>query len=481
MRKELRVMKFGGTSLGDASCIRKAVKIVCASCGSGDLVVVVSAMSGVTNSLIHAAKLSAVGERQQVSAILRMLRTQHETAASELLSSPAERNRLNSRIRVLLEQAAHECQEIMGLGELSPRSLDFISGLGERLSAPLVAAVLAEFGVRSEAIESTEVVVTTSDHGMAEPYMNLTRERCEARLFPLLAEGVVPVVTGFIGATPIGVPTTLGRNSSDYSATILGAAVNADSVTIWTDVDGVLTADPHLVRDARPIPEISYHEATQLACLGAKVLHPKTFSEVMQQEIPVWIRNTFAPDRAGTRISSLATPVAEGVKAVAAKCDTALISIEGPGAFSVPAFFERVSRATSPVQADFLLISHSQMRGNFCLVTGAASSGPIVEALKREFSAELERREFMGILADPTVAIITLVGQGICSTNEIIERASSTLRRENVHLIATSESPSDCTIPLIVLKKDMERALLAVHREFVLSGIDLEEISEECA
>lgn len=479
MQRELRVMKFGGTSLGDASCIRKALEIVRASCEHDDLVVVVSAMSGVTNSLVHAAKLSAVGERQQVSAILRLLRAQHETAARELLRSPAERSRLNSRIRAVLEQAARECEEVLGLGELSPRSLDFISGLGERLSSPLLAATLAEFGVPSEPIESTEIVVTTSDHGAAEPLMNPTRARSEARLLPLLAQGVVPVVTGFIGATPSGVPTTLGRNSSDYSATILGAALSADNVTIWTDVDGVLTADPHLVRDARTIPEISYREATQLACLGAKVLHPKTFSEVMQQEIPVWIRNTFAPDRASTRISSRATPA--GVKAVAAKCDTALITIEGPQVFSVPALFERLSRASSPIESDFLLISHSQMSGSISLATGAAFSGPLVEALEREFSGELNRRELTGIVPDPTVAIITLVGQNICATSEIAERALNALRRENVPLIAIPESPSDCTIPLIVLKKDMEPALLAVHREFLLSGIDLEELSEECA
>ena len=197
----------------------------------------------------------------------------------------------------MLAEAKRLCDGTALLRELSPRTLDEVSSLGERLSAPLVAAAIKSLGGRSESIEATELIVTDAFHGSAEPRMKATRERAQARLKPLLAQGIVPVVTGFIGATADGKLTTLGRGGSDYSATILGAAMDASEVVIWTDVDGVLTADPRLVPDARTIPVISYREAAELAYFGAKVLHPKTLNPVMEAGITVWIRNSFAPER----------------------------------------------------------------------------------------------------------------------------------------------------------------------------------------
>ena len=199
--------------------------------------------------------------------------------------------------------------------ELTLRARDAISSLGERLSAPLVAAALASRGIEAEAIEATELVVTDSNHGAAEPQMETTRQRLRSPLRPLLQRGIVPVVTGCLGATAEGVLTTLGRGGSDYSATILGAALEADEVIIWTDVDGVLTADPRLVSGANTIPEISYSEAAELAFFGAKVLHQKALRPLMRSEIPVWICNTFAPERRGTKITPSGSQNSGGVKA----------------------------------------------------------------------------------------------------------------------------------------------------------------------
>lgn len=277
-RRKLRVLKFGGTSVGDGACIRRVVDIIRTEMHESNVVVVVSAMSGVTNKLVAAAKASESGDRKTVAKIFEELRTQHEAAAAL-------------------------CRGTILLGELTPRTLDAVSSLGERLSAPLVAAALEERGVASKAIGATELVVTDSAHGAAEPLMDLTRERCQAHVRPLLQQGIVPVVTGFIGATVEGVVTTLGRNGSDYSATILGAALDAHEVVIWTDVDGVLTVDPRLVPGVSTIPEISYHEAAELSYFGAKVLHPKTLRPVTQASTPIWIRNTFAPERGGTKIT----------------------------------------------------------------------------------------------------------------------------------------------------------------------------------
>jgi len=303
LKKPLRIMKFGGTSVGNASAIQKVVEIIRGASRGGDLVVVVSAMSGVTNRLIDAGVQSAVGNRLSVATIFHELRGRHEAVVDALIHSTSERNRIGREMDRLFQEGEELCQRTISTRELTPPTRDSISSLGERLSAPIVAAVLEENGVASEAIEATELIQTDSCHGAADPDMDLTRELCQERLRPLVRKGVVPVVTGFIGATAKGVLTTLGRGGSDYSATILGAALDADEAIIWTDVDGLMTADPRLVPGASTIAEISYREAEEMARLGAKVLHPKTLIALTQSGIPLWIRNTFAPELAGTKIT----------------------------------------------------------------------------------------------------------------------------------------------------------------------------------
>jgi bifunctional aspartokinase / homoserine dehydrogenase 1 len=293
--KRLQVMKFGGTSVGDASCIRSVVEIIAAASRQCSVAVVVSAMGGVTNRLIEAATESKAGNEIAVAEIFAQLRKQHDDVVTALIHSEEGRLRLEKTLNQLFVDGERLCQGTIFLRELTPRTLDAISGLGERLCAPLVAAALAEISVASESIEATELVVTDSYHGGAEPWIDLTRARCQARVAPLLEAGIVPVVTGFIGASDDGILTTLGRGGSDYSATILGAALDADEVVIWSDVPGLLTADPRLVADACTIAEISYREAAELAYFGAKVLHPKTLRPVIESGIPIWIKSTFAP------------------------------------------------------------------------------------------------------------------------------------------------------------------------------------------
>jgi len=302
-KKPLHVMKFGGTSVGDASCIERVAAIVWKASRTNKVAVVVSAMSGVTNKLIEAADNAGAGNLEESVTIFEDLHKRHQEAARTLIRSKDNRRRVTGRLQELFQEGTHLCKQIVTRQELTPRMSDAISGLGERLSAPLVAAALSEWGLASEAIEATAIIVTNSCHGAADPIMNLTRDRCEARLRPLLLRGIVPVVTGFIGATAEGALTTLGRNSSDHSGTIVGAALNADEVTIWTDVNGISTADPKLVPNARSIPEMSYHDACTLADSGAKVLHPGALRTAMQYGIRLTIRNTFAPGHPGTRIT----------------------------------------------------------------------------------------------------------------------------------------------------------------------------------
>jgi aspartokinase/homoserine dehydrogenase 1 len=465
----LRILKFGGSSVGDASCIRRVVEIVHTNSLSSELVVVVSAMSGVTNKLVKAASEAAKGQVDQVTDIFVQLRDQHYTALHDLISSPEERDRINGIIDALLEEGTRLCYGTSLLRELTPRVNDAITSLGERLSVLLVAAALRQSGVSSKAIEATELIVTDSSHGAADPWLDLTRERCKARLLPLIAQGVVTVITGFIGATADSVLTTLGRGGSDYSAAILGAALDAQEVIIWTDVDGFLTADPRIVPDACTLPEISYREASELAFFGAKVLHPKTLRPLQQQGIPLWIRNTFAPEKPGTKITPAGAADGRGVTALTAFADAALITVGGLGVARVPDVLGRTLSITRELRADVLLASQSSSQNEICLVVPSTLANVTVEELRREFTQDLAYEKVEHIAVDSTVAIVTVVGHKIREVSGIVGRTFCALARANVDTIATAHGESKFSF--VIPKKDVHASVTAIHKEFQLGTL----------
>ncbi|HEX8817748.1 MAG TPA: aspartate kinase [Terriglobales bacterium] len=466
----LKVIKFGGTSLGDASCIQRAIEIVKSTALDGDLVVVVSAMAGVTNKLIEAATRAAAGDRSIVSSILKELRERHLAVAHLLIHSSETRATIEAHIDELFNEGRCLCDGTMFLRELTPRVLDTISSLGERLSAPLVAAALTEQGLASEAIEAVELIVTDSCHGAAEPFIDLTRKRSEQRLNPLRQQRIVPIVTGFIGATAEGVRTTLGRGGSDYSATILGAALDADEVVIWTDVNGLMTADPRLVPTACTIPEISYREASELAYFGAKVLHPKALRPVMLSEIPLSIRNTFSPDGAGTRIVPEIPSHGTSLKALTAMKDVALITVGGPGFIGVTDVVGRAFATIAALRADVLLISQSSSQNEFCLIVPAAVARHTVEALRREFAHDLARETTEHIALENPVAIVSLVGQNMRGPSGIAGRTFGALDREGIGIIAIAQGSSDCNVSFVVAQQDVQAAVITTHEEFQLGS-----------
>jgi bifunctional aspartokinase / homoserine dehydrogenase 1 len=468
MKSKLQVMKFGGTSVGDASCIARGAEIVVKAAAESDVVVVVSAMSGVTNRLIEAANRAAGGDAQAGGTLVEALRRQHYDALGSLSASEAERNKVARRVDEILGEGQRLFAGTALLRELTPRALDTICSLGERLCAPIFAAAVSKLGRESTAVDATELIVTDSYHGGAEPLMDLTRERCEARVRPLLKEKAVPVATGFIGATREGTLTTLGRGGSDYSATILGAALDADEVIIWTDVDGVLTADPRLVPDARILPEISYREAAELAYFGAKVLHPKTLRAVMPAGIPVWIRNSFVPARPGTKISRQGRSIGGGVKALTAIRDVALISVGGPGIVGVPDVVGRTFSTTAELRANVLLISQSSSQNDICFIVASADAERTVEALRREFASDLSHEVVDHITIDPKIAIVAVVGENMRGTRGIAGRTFAAMGRDNVNIIAIAQGSSETNISFVVEDSAMKQALLTAHREFAL-------------
>ena len=462
-------MKFGGTSVGDATCIRRSAQIVVHAAKQRPVVAVVSAMSGVTNRLIGAAQQAEHGDREAGRALTEALRKQHFEALNALVQAPGAKDPVQERVNEILAEASRLYEGTALLRELTLRTLDAISSLGERLCAPIFAAALGEPGARGSAIEATELIMTDSFHGGAEPLTDATREKSQKRIGPLLAEGIVPVVTGFIGATADGALTTLGRGGSDYSATILGAALDAEEIIIWTDVEGVLTADPRLVGDARTIPEISYREAAELAYFGAKVLHPKTLRPVLPAGIPVWIRNSFAPEKLGTKITAKGRSIGGGVKALTAIRDVALISVGGPGIVGVTDVVGRTFSTTAELRAEVLLISQSSSQNDICFIVAKAHARATLEALRKEFAQDLAHQVVDHITMDPDIAIVAVVGENMRGTPGVAGRTFHALGQENVNMIAIAQGSSETNISFVVSDQAVQTALQTLHREFRLA------------
>jgi bifunctional aspartokinase / homoserine dehydrogenase 1 len=461
-------MKFGGTSVGDSNCIRQAAAIVCAGAAYQSVVVVVSAMSGVTNRLVQAAHRAEQGEQDFIPELAKDLGAQHNNALAELISDQQARAKVATACKRVLDELERLLQGTALLRELTPRALDVISGIGERLSAPLVAGAVSQLGVRAEAVSATDVIVTDHHHGRAEPLMAPTRNRAEAHLRPMLDQGITPIVTGFIAATPEGVQTTLGRGGSDYSATILGAVLGAQETVIWTDVDGVKTADPRLVPEARTIPEISYNEAAELAYFGAKVLHPNTLRPVTAARVPVWIRNTFAPEKPGTKITAEGMPTGGGVKALTAIRDVTLVTVGGPGIVGLPDVLARSFAATSETRTNVFLVSQSSSQNDICFVIASPDEKRLLKALREAFAPEIAEQTVEHVTSNPDIAIVAVVGENMRGIPGVAGRTFTALGRENVNIMAIAQGSSEYNISLVVQKDAMQRALVALHNEFRL-------------
>ena len=464
----IHVLKFGGTSVGSAQAISAALAIVAERARQHEVVVVVSAMSGVTDALLRSAHAAAAGNGQIVADLAVEIERKHFAAISELLADHNEIRALQQTIGGFLEEFRTLCHSVQVLGELTPRALDAIASLGERMSAPLVAAAFRRNGVKADAFDASRLIVTDDRFGDAAPEMDQTRERVRAGLLPALERGAVPVVTGFIGATERGATTTLGgRGGSDYSAAVLGAVLDAEAVHIYTDVDGVMSADPRLVPTARVIPTLSYEEIGELAFFGAKVLHPKAIRPVVERDIELVIRNTFNAQHPGTTILRQAREAEGAVKAVTAIRNLALITVAGRGMLGIPGVAARTFSAVARVSASVLMISQASSEQSICFVIPAITAEAVVGELHEELRAEVERRDIDGIISQDSVVIVTVVGAGMRGTPGVAGQVFGALgqKRINIHVIA--QGSSECSISLVVDADTADTAVATIHELIV--------------
>ncbi len=462
------IMKFGGTSVGSTEAMRQAAHIVREAVAErGPAVVVVSAMSTVTDSLIHAARSAATGDDETHRQVKNELSSKHRQAVEEFTSPGPRRDELLAEIGRLLDDFQNLCHSIWVLREVPPRAMDVVSSLGERMSARIVAALLSEQGVAAQAVEATELILTDDNFGAANPLMDETRERTRARLLPLLENGVTPVVTGFIGATAEGVLTTLGRGGSDYTAGILGACLDADEILIWTDVNGVMTADPRVVPEARTIAQLSYREVAELAYFGAKVLHPKTILPSARRDIPVRILNTFNPDHPGTLIVSQALENGSA-KAITAIKGLSLISVEGRGMIGMPDVAARTLTAVARTRSNVLMISQSSSEQNICLAVPAADGPQVVAAIEENLELDIARGNVERVWAQDDIVIVAVVGAGMKGIPGIAAKVFGALGRNHINVIAIAQGSSEFNISLVVDKRDADDAVRYIHAEFGL-------------
>jgi aspartate kinase len=460
------VMKFGGTSVGSADRIAQAAQLAVDGAKHGHQVVVVtSAMSKVTNLLIDAAQAASKGEWD--GSVRQQLFERHRGVAESLISDGGRRAATLEEIDRRLDRFEKLCFGLSMVHELTPRLLDAISGTGEMLAAPLLSAAIAARGVASTAVDAAELIVTTDQFGAAEPLMEPTRERCADRLQPLLDRGEIPVVTGFIGATTDGVLTTLGRGGSDYSASILGAVLDAGEVWIWTDVDGVMTANPADVPEARTLPEISYSEASELAYYGAKVLHYKTIIPAFRRRIPVRILNSFNPTHPGTRVSVEGHPSALGVKAVTAIRGVSLIAISGTGMQGIPGIVARAFDVVADQQSNVLMISQASSENNICFVISSTEAPRVVKALRTALEVDLSRGNIEEITSKP-VAVVAAVGDRMRGTPGIAATVFGALGTADINVTAISQGSSERNISLVVDESAAATAVRALHQAFRL-------------
>jgi aspartate kinase len=365
----------------------------------------------------------------------------------------------------VLDEFQRIARGIFLLGERPPRSVDEALATGERLSTILLTAHLEAEGVPATAVNATSAIVTDAVFGEASPLMDLTREQARAVLLPSIEAGVIPIVTGFNGATADGIPTTLGRGGSDLSASVLAAALDASELWIWTDVDGIMSADPRLVPGAVVLPEVTYYEAAELAYNGAKVLHPRTLAPLIERQIPVWSKNSFAPEKPGTRIVPRIETSA-GARAVTSTASVALISIEPDSASISPtAIMARSLDALSLADAELLAFTSSSYRQNFCFLVRKSELAIALKHLTAALSLELTHGYLKPIEVDENVGLLAVVGEGMRGSSGLAGRVFTAISREQVNIIAIAQGSSELTISIVVRRDGLEKAVRAVHAE----------------
>jgi aspartate kinase len=448
------VQKFGGTSVADPEAITRLIAIVRTAQmrdGRGPAVVV-SAMSGVTDALLGIAAAAGASQLDEAAARTAQLRDRHLAAAQRLVPG-AGHDLLAAQIGDQFDELSALVRALAVLREVSPRTLDVVAAIGELLSSRVVAAALGDAGVPAEWVDARQAIVTSDDHTRATPLARETNERLRARLCPVLEAGRVPVLGGFVGATRDGHTSTLGRGGSDYSGALVGAGIGAAEIQIWTDVDGMLSADPRIVSNPRLVSHLSFAEAAELAYFGAKVLHPSTILPAVERNIPVRILNSSKPEAAGTLITREGSPDRPGLTGLASKRDVTVVDITSTRMLMAYGFLRRVFEVFERFRTAVDMVTTSEVSVSVT-VDDRRHLDAIVDAL----------REFADVSVEPHMSLLCAVGDVLQDRPEIAARVVGVL--EEVPLRMISQAASRRNITVVLRQADLPHAMERLHEEF---------------
>jgi aspartate kinase len=460
------LMKFGGTSVADAQCIRNVVDILEKHHKAGDeLAVVVSAQRGVTDQLIEiTSKLPTAKDDTAIEPLIQSLGKRHMTTLEG--AAPDYVAETGSVIEDRLISLQNILFAVYNLRELTPRSKDYIISFGERMLAPIISAALRQRGIPSSVIDGCDAgILTTPQHGESTALLE-SDARIKKRLGPLLGKEI-PVIMGFMGCTRNGVVTTLGRSGSDYSASIIGAGIDADEIWIWTDVDGIMTCDPRVINDARVMPSLSYIEVMELSYFGAKVMHPRSIEPAMRKNILVRVKNTFNPTHPGTVIVRNGQRDHRVVKALTYIDKVAAININGAQMIGRPGVAKAIFTILADHEVNVMMISQGSSEANISLIVDEAHLNAAVHALSDLVKQGIVRE----VTHNHDVCAVAVVGAGMAGAPGTGGRIFTALGKTGVNVMMISQGSSEANISFVVKQQDGPRAVRVLHDEFRLSEV----------
>ena len=458
----MQVLKFGGSSVANAENICKCIDIVRKAVEQDKTIVVVSALGGITDDLLKCATASSMGDEKYTDECKR-IEQRHLDAVRELIPVINQSSMLS-----MVKKTCNELEDILKgiflLRELSARTKDAVLSFGELLSSRIMAAGLASHNLTNLWKDSRDLIITDSRFGHAHVEIAVTQKKMTG--YFQTASSSLFVVPGFIASDSIGITTTLGRGGSDYTAAIYGSTLNCKKIEIWTDVSGMMTADPRLVSNARVIPDISYQEAMELSHFGAKVIYPPTLQPVMNKAIPVWIKNTFAPADSGTLIEKVSSSPGNSVRGISSIHRIALLSLEGSGMIGIPGFSKRLFEALSRQQINVILITQASSEHSICVGVDSSQAGLAKVSIDDVFASEIQASTVMPLIVEEELAIVALVGDNMKSHPGISGKLFGVLGRNGINVRAIAQGSSERNISAVISTKDVKKAVNVLHEEF---------------
>ena len=464
------VMKFGGTAVDSPDKVRHVAQLIKThKKGDNEIVCVVSAVRGMTDGLLSIADSVRRGDKISIEEFVKKSANTHIKIAQAAILDEKLKSEALTTVKRIISELEDVLAGIVLLGEVTVKSLDYLMSFGERLSTPIVSFALQDIGIRSESLTGKEAgLVTDSNFGEARPLMDTTKLRVSHKLEPMLKQDIVPVVAGFMGADQYGNITTIGRGGSDYTATIIAASIGAKEVWLWSDVDGLMTADPKLVNDAQVLNEVSFAEAMEMALFGAKYMHPRALEPVIDTHIPIRIRNTFNVKHTGTTITQSPSKESQKiVKSVSAIRHTALIDVSGGGMVGAPGTAARIFDTLAKNRINIMMISQSPSESSISMVLRKTDLDKATTTLELSLLGKVIKQ----ININDDVAVIAVVGSGMRGIKGVAAKVFGAVARYGINVIMIAQGSSELNLAFVVNDNDCEQAVKALHDEFALAKV----------